>query len=148
MRIEIMDGETVIRTIEAEAEFAEAQHPGAWRLAAQQNMPPAAVDDPRIWWMDVGPFYDRFGPDAIAIAASDHGACKAVQTLTGVRKYIDLKDPRIGTMIDMLIATAQPETQPWAPGSGPMNAEKKAVILTTPTTEYERHVKGLIEAGG
>ena len=108
---------------------------------------PPAEPDPRLWWMDVGPFYDRFGADAIAIAASDNGACKAVQTLTGVRKYVDLKDPRIGQMIDMLIATAQPAAQPWAPGSGPMTLEKKAAILTTPTTEYERHVKGLIESG-
>lgn len=109
---------------------------------------PPAEPDPRLWWLDVGPFYDRFGADAIAIAASDNSACKAVQTLTGVRKYIDLKDPRIGQMIDMLIATAQPAAQPWAPGSGPMTLEKKAAILTTPTTEYERHVKGLIGAGG
>lgn len=99
--------------------------------------------DPRLWWMDVGPFYDRLGPDAIAIAASDHGACKAVQTLTGVRRYIDLKDLRVASMIDMLIATAQPAAQAWAPGSGPMTPEKKAAILTTPTTEYERHIKGL-----
>ncbi len=149
MRIEIMDGEGAVNnTILADVEFAKAHYPGAWRIAAQQDESPFAEDDPRLWWLDVGPFYDRFGPDAIAIAASDNGACKAVQTLTGVRKYIDLKDPRIGTMIDMLIATAQPEAQPWAPGSGPMNAEKKAAILTTPTTEYERHVKGLIEAGG
>ena len=109
---------------------------------------PPAEPDPRLWWMDVGPFYDRFGADVVAIAASDNGACKAVQTLTGVRKYVDLKDPRIGQMIDMLIATAQPAAQPWAPGSGPMTLEKKAAILTTPTTEYERHVKGLIGAGG
>jgi hypothetical protein len=108
--------------------------------------PPAPVEpeaDPRLWWVDVGPFYDRFGSDALAIAASDHGACKAVQTLTGVRKYIDLRDPRVASMIDMLIATGQPAAQPWAPGSGPMTPAKKAAILTTPTTEYERHVKGL-----
>lgn len=108
--------------------------------------PPAPVEpeaDPRLWWVDVGPFYDRFGTDALAIAASDHGACRAVQTLTGVRKYIDLRDPRVAAMIDMLIATAQPAAQPWAPGSGPITPEKKAAILTTPTTEYERHIKGL-----
>lgn len=100
-------------------------------------------EDPRIWWIDVGPFYDRFGPDALAIAASDNGACKAVQTLTGVRKYIDLKDPKISQSIDMLIALSQPTAQPWALGSGPMTVEKKNAILNTPTTEYERHIKGL-----
>lgn len=140
MRIEILDGETVINTIEADEAFAEAHFPGAWRVAVQDHEP---VEDPRLWWMDVGPFYDRFGSDALAIAASDHGACRAVQTLTGVRKYIDLKDPRVAAMIDMLILTAQPTAQPWAPGSGPMTPEKKAAILTTPTTEYERHIKGL-----
>ena len=109
-----------------------------------EEVPPGPVaEDPRIWWTDVGPFYDRFGPDALAIAASENGACKAVQTLTGVRKYIDLRDPRVASMIDMLIATNQPEAQPWAPGSGPMTPAKKAAILETPTTEYERHIKGL-----
>lgn len=142
MRIEILDGETVINTINADEVFAEQFYPGQWRLAPAEE-PAPAVEDPRMWWMDVGPFYDRFGPDALAIAASDHGACKAVQTLTGVRKYIDLRDPKVSTMIDMLIATGQPTAQPWAPGSGPMTPAKKAAILETPTKEYERHIKGL-----
>lgn len=140
-RIEIMDGETVINTIIADVDFAEMHHPGNWRIVPEivQEIP----EDPRIWWIDIGPFYDRFGTDVLAIAASDNGACKAVQTLTGVRKYIDLKDPKVAQMIDMLIAMNQPAPQPWAPGSGPMTAAKKAAILETPTTEKERHIKGL-----
>ena len=39
MRIEIMDGETVINTILATQEFAEQQHPGKWRVAAVQDVP-------------------------------------------------------------------------------------------------------------
>ena len=145
MRYEIIENDVVVNTIMADAEFMSATFAeGSYRAVPE----PPAEPDPRLWWMDVGPFYDRFGADAVAIAASDNGACKAVQTLTGVRKYVDLKDPRIGQMIDMLIATAQPAAQPWAPGSGPMTVEKKEAILTTPTTEYERHVKGLIGAGG
>ena len=147
MRIEIMDGQTVTNVILATPEFAEQLHPGKWRLAEVQDVLTEPEEFSFIWWLDVGPFYDRFGTDAVAIASSDHGACKAVQTLTGVRKYIDLKDPRIGQMIDMLIATAQPAAQPWVPGSGPMTVEKKEAILTTPTAEHERHVKGLIESG-
>lgn len=100
-------------------------------------------DDPRYWWLDIGPFYDRFGVDAAAIAGSDHPACKAVQTLTGVRKYIDMKDPRIGAMIDILIGAQEPAASQFFPGSGPMTPEKKEAILNTPTTEYERHIKGL-----
>ena len=36
MRIEIMDGNTVTNVILATPEFAEQQHPGAWRLAEVQ----------------------------------------------------------------------------------------------------------------
>ncbi|CAN7566006.1 hypothetical protein [Acidovorax sp. LjRoot117] len=143
MRIEILNEQgDVANEIDADVEFAAANYPeGAWRVAEVQSRPNS--EDPRMWWIDVGPFYDRFGTDALAIAASDHGACRAVQTLTGVRKYIDLRDPRIGASIDMLIATNQPTAQPWAPGSGPMTPTKKAAILSAPTTEYERYVKGL-----
>lgn len=41
MRIEIMDGESVIKTILATPEFAEQLHPGAWRVAAEQDVEPA-----------------------------------------------------------------------------------------------------------
>ena len=40
MRIEIMDGDTVGNTILATPEFAEQQHPGKWRLAEVQDVPP------------------------------------------------------------------------------------------------------------
>ena len=39
MRIEIMDGDTVINAILATPEFAEQQHPGKWRLAEVQDVP-------------------------------------------------------------------------------------------------------------
>ena len=39
MRIEIMDGDTVINTILATPEFAEQLHPGKWRLAEVQDVP-------------------------------------------------------------------------------------------------------------
>ena len=39
MRIEIMDGDTVINTILATTEFAEQLHPGKWRLAEVHDVP-------------------------------------------------------------------------------------------------------------
>ena len=39
MRIEVMDGDTVINTILATPEFAEQLHPGKWRLAEVQDVP-------------------------------------------------------------------------------------------------------------
>lgn len=163
MQYALINAGQVVNIIEADADFIDSMqgfdaavaHDQAqigWAWDGQQLhaplLAPPAPPDPRLWWIDVGPFYDRFGPDALAIAASDHGACKAVQTLTGVRKYVDLKDPRIGQMIDMLIAMNQPDAQTFAPGSGPMTPAKKAAILDTPTTEYERHIKGLPDPQG
>ena len=144
MKYQLQDGNVII----AAQDFIDAYHPGAPVVNEPVVVLPPAEPDPRLWWIDVGPFYDRFGADALAIAASDHGACKAVQIMTGVRQYVDLKDPRIGQMIDMLIAMNQPDAQTFAPGSGPMTPAKKAAILDTPTTEYERHIKGLPDPQG
>lgn len=105
--------------------------------------PAPPPEDPRLWWLDVGPFKDRLGMDAPAIYASAHDACKGVVGLVEGRKYINLKDPRIAGMMGVLIATAQPAANPVWPGSAPMTAAKRDAILGTPTTEDERHIKGL-----
>lgn len=100
--------------------------------------------DPRVWWIDVGPFKDRLGMNAPAIYASNHDACKGVVGMIEGRKYIDLKDPRIAAMMGVLIAVAEPAANPVWPGSGPMTAAMRDEILNTPTTEYERHIKGIV----
>ena len=43
MYIDIMDGETVVRTIVADPAFAEAQYPGAWRVSEAMDAPTSAV---------------------------------------------------------------------------------------------------------
>lgn len=88
MRIEILntDGE-VINTIIASPEFAEQQHPGAWRICAHQDEQPL-VAAPR--HISVGAFFDRFGPLKLAILRDQNYDCKAVVMDASVRKYIDL----------------------------------------------------------
>ena len=105
--------------------------------------PPAPAADPRKWWIDVGPFKDRLGVDALAIAASTHDACKASIEMLNGRLYIDLAGPQVAQLLGMLAATLQPAANPIFAGSGPMTALKIASITTTPTTEVERHLKGL-----
>ena len=145
MRYEVLDAEGAVENIvEADEAFMSAQYPeGTWREAAEQIAPVVPPEDPRLWWVDVGPFKDRLGMDAPAIYASTHDACKGVVGLVEGRKYISLKDPRIAAMMQVLIATAQPAATAVWPGSGPMTAAKRDAILTTPTTEDERHIKGL-----
>ena len=146
MRYEILDAEGAVEnTVEAEADFMAAQYPeGNYRQAAEQIVPVVPPEDHRRRWVDVGPFKDRLGMDAPAIYASTHDACKGVVGLVEGRKYINLKDPRIAAMMQVLIATAQPAASAVWPGSGPMTAAKRDAILNTPTVEDERHIKGLV----
>lgn len=87
MRIEIMDGETVINPINADEAFAEQHYPGAWRVAAVQDEP-VSVPLPR--HISVGAFFDRFGPLKWAILADTNPQVQAVVKDASVRAYIDL----------------------------------------------------------
>ncbi len=104
---------------------------------------PEPESDPRLWWVDVGPFKDRLGMDIGAIASSQHSACLGVKEFLNGRKYVNLRDPKVSLLLDVMIANNQPAADPVWPGSGPITVAKKAVILDTPTTEEERHIKGL-----
>ena len=91
MRIEILDGNTVINTIDAEAAFAEQHYPGAWRVAEVQDAPTTAPANPTEWLIDIGPFFDRFGAAKMAVLTSADPGVKAILADTQVRKWIDLK---------------------------------------------------------
>ena len=125
MRIEILDGETVINIIEADAEFAEAQHPGRWRLSAvQEDIPPAA--NPTEWLIDVGQFFDRFGAAKMAVLTSTDPGVKAILADTQVRKWIDLQRADVAqsvAYIGTVVAAVTPALQ--------------TAILTTPVSPEE-----------
>lgn len=96
------------------------------------------------FWLDIGPFRDRFGDDWPVIASSSERECIAFrEAVTEGRKYINLKDPRVAGALDMLIATGKPANWAMFPASGPMTLAKKNAILTPVTTDYERYIKGL-----
>lgn len=106
--------------------------------------PPAPVTSPaptpaNAWWMYPGPFKDRLGADALAIAASTHGACKAVTEMLNGRLYVDLQSTQAAQMLDLLIANNQPTADAMFAGSGPMTAAKKETILTTAVPEKDRY---------
>lgn len=98
MRIEILDGATVINTIIADESFAEQHYPGAWRVAAVQQAP---VAEPR--HISVGAFFDRFGALKWAILADTTPSVKAVVQDASVRKYIDLDRPDLPDGLQVLI---------------------------------------------
>lgn len=97
--------------------------------------PPPSWNDPALsaqyHWVDVGPFFDRFGAKALAITGSTDPQVQGLVTLLLPRKYVDLKRADLPGMLDLLIA------------KGLINSTDKAAVLSPVTVEYERHIKGL-----
>jgi hypothetical protein len=89
--------------------------------------------DPRYWWINVGPFFDRFGSKAINITSSTDPVVQGILALTFPREYIDLKRPDLASMLDILVLKTL------------INSSDKTAILSPPTTEYERHIKGMVQ---
>ena len=93
--IEILnDDNEVINTIAASEEYAEATYPGRWRVVEtpEPPAPPAPVWE---WYIDIGPFFDRFGAAKMAVLTSADVGVQAVLKDTQVRKWLDLRLPEI-----------------------------------------------------
>ena len=86
------------------------------------------------WWIDVGPFYDRFGAKKLAVTSSQNPTVQGLLRLVDPRHYIDLKRADVAQMLAMLPSLVQGVTQ-----------SDVQAVLTTPTTEQERHIKGLVQ---
>ena len=127
MRIEILDGATVINTINADEAFAELHYPGAWRVAEQQDVPAEpAPANPTEWLIDIGTFFDRFGAAKMAVLRSADAGVKAIIADLQVRKWIDLKRADVATGLQYVgskVAAVTPALQ--------------TAILTTPVTPEE-----------
>ena len=128
MRIEILDAQgAVTNTILATEEFAEQQHPGAWRLAEVQDEP--AAPSPTEWLIDIGPFFDRFDAARMAVLTSADPGVRAILADTQVRKWIDLKRADVAQSIGYIgtvVAAVTPALQ--------------TAILTTPVSREENQV--------
>ena len=119
-------------------EYVEVQLEGGGVVTTWVSPPQApswsdADLNPQYWWINVGPFFDRFNGKAINITSSTDPVVQGLLTLTLPREYIDLKRADLAGMLDILIA------------KGLINSADKTAILTPPTTEYERHIKGLVQ---
>ena len=125
MRIEIMDGQTVINTINADEAFAEQHYPGAWRVVAVEDSPPITVNQTE-WLIDIGPFFDRFGAAKMAVLTSADPGVQAILKDTQVRKWLDLKLPELVQSVTYVGTTVPAVT-----------AELQAAILNTPVAPDE-----------
>lgn len=82
------------------------------------------------WFIDVGPFFDRFGASKIAVLASADPMVKALVSDVQSRKWIDLKRADLPQAIDLIIAA----------GVAGVNAALKNSILNTPVQPEDQFV--------
>jgi hypothetical protein len=103
-------------------------------------------EDERVWWIDVGAFKDRFdahGYPGLKLTILGLGrtsdVCYAVFADLLGRQYVDLKGRReeLDTALNLIAGELLEAGKP------PMTEAMRAAILTAPTTEAERVIKGL-----
>ena len=80
------------------------------------------------WFIDVGPFFDRFGSAKMSVLASTNPTVIALVKDVQSRKWVDLKRTDVGQAIDLIIS---------APIAG-VDATLKSAILNTPVNQLEQ----------
>ena len=124
MHIEILDGATVINTINADEAFAEANYPGAWRVVP--DTPAPAHANQTEWLIDIGTFFDRFGAAKMAVLTSADPGVQAILADTQVRRWIDLKRLDVAQSVAYIGSVVEAVTP-----------ALQTAILTTPVSPEE-----------
>ncbi len=124
--IEILNDESeVINTIAASEEYAEATYPGRWRVVETPE-PSAPAAPAWEWYIDIGPFFDRFGAAKMAVLTSADVGVQAILKDTQVRKWLDLKLPEVTQSVQYIASKVDAVTP-----------EIVDSILNTPVSENE-----------
>ena len=126
MIYEIIDAQgNVENTIVADERFMQEHYPdGNYRAVPDEPIP--ETSKPWEWFIDIGPFFDRFGSAKMAVLTSSDAGVQAILKDTQVRKWLDLKLPEIASAV-AYIGTKVPKVTP----------ELQQSILNTPVEEKE-----------
>ena len=75
---------------------------------------PQAVDTTTAWFIDIGPFFDRFLTAKMAVLTSTDAGVKAIIADVSIRKWIDLQKPEVASSlayIGSVVAAVTPALQ-------------------------------------
>ena len=111
------------QVIIADLNFVTTHHAGDFTEVIETPVP---VIDPCEWFIDLGPFYDRFGAAKMAVLTSADAGVKAIVGDTNIRKWIDLERADVASGL-AYIGSVVPELTP----------ALQTAILTTPVTAEE-----------
>jgi hypothetical protein len=62
------------------------------------------VEEPTKWFIDIGPFFDRFGSSKLAVLMSSEPLVKALIADINVRKWVDLKRADVAQALAALVS--------------------------------------------
>lgn len=126
MIYEILDGNTVINTIVADEPFMLANYPaGNYRLVEEPPAPPEQAPEWQ-WFIDIGPFYDRFGAAKMAVLTNPDAGLKAILADLNIRKWVDLKRADVAQAL-AYVGSVVPA----------VDAAMQTAILNTPVADIE-----------
>jgi hypothetical protein len=99
---------------------------------------PPAAPAPYLWLMDVGAYFDRFGPLKYVILMDADPFLQAVMKDLQSRHWIDLQDPQVATALAYMMGTAIPGIGTIAtPIPGLTQAIVTAVLSTLPAAQEQ-----------
>ena len=126
MIYEILDAQgNVANTVVADEQFMLDHYPeGNYRQVP--DTPVQVPSQPWEWFIDIGPFFDRFGAAKMAVLTSSDVGVQAILKDTQVRKWLDLKLPELASAVAYIGTKVPAVTQ-----------EIQQSILNTPVAEKE-----------
>ena len=126
MIYEILDAQgNIENTIVADEQFMLEHYPeGNYRQVP--DTPEQAPAPAWEWFIDIGPFFDRFGAAKMAVLTSSDVGVQAIIKDTQVRKWLDLKLPELASAL-AYVGTKVPSVP----------QELQQSILNTPVAETE-----------
>ena len=123
---EILNNEDVSNVILADENFMLENYP----LGNYREVPNVPAPEPTApiwqWYIDIGPFFDRFKTVKMAVLTSSDAGVQAIIKDTQVRKWLDLKLPELVSAV-AYVGTKVPEVTP----------KLQQSILNTPVEEEE-----------
>lgn len=125
MRYEILNGAVVENVILASPEFMAENYPdGNYRAVADPVQP---TPEPEWqWYIDIGPFFDRFGAAKMAVLTSADPGVQAIIKDVQIRKWLDLKLAEVAQSLAYVGSKVPAVT-----------AAMQTAILTTPIAPAE-----------
>jgi hypothetical protein len=107
----------------ADQAFMDANYPNDYTLLPDDPVPPPVY----AWYIDLGPFYDRFGATKMAVLTSADAGIKAIIADVNIRKWVDLQRADVAESL-VYIGTKVPS----------VTTTLQTAILTTPVTAEEQ----------